>query len=56
MNSKFDITTAKWGEVKQMPRYDLAILPWGATEPHNQHLPYCTDMLTAQAVAHLEHH
>lgn len=51
MNSKFDITTAKWGEVKQMPRYDLAILPWGATEPHNQHLPYCTDMLTAQAVA-----
>jgi creatinine amidohydrolase len=29
----------------------MAILPWGATEPHNLHLPYCTDMLTAQAVA-----
>jgi len=51
MYSKFDITTAKWGEVEQMPRYDMAILPWGATEPHNKHLPYCTDMLTAQAVA-----
>lgn len=51
MYSKFDITTAKYGEVKTMPRYDLAILPWGATEPHNGHLPYCTDMLTAQAIA-----
>lgn len=20
--------------------YDIAILPWGATEPHNQHSPY----------------
>ena len=51
MYSKYDITTAKWGEVKEMGHYDMAILPWGATEPHNLHLPYCTDMLTAQAVA-----
>ena len=51
MYSKYDITTAKWGEVKEMSHYDMAILPWGATEPHNLHLPYCTDMLTAQAVA-----
>lgn len=51
MYSEYDITTAKWGDVKRMPRYDMAILPWGATEPHNGHLPYCTDMLTAQAVA-----
>ena len=51
MYSKFDITTAKYGEVLEMKRYDLAILPWGSTEPHNKHLPYCTDMLMAQAVA-----
>ena len=51
MYSKYDITTAKWGEVKEMGHYDMAILPWGATEPHNFHLPYCTDLLTAQAVA-----
>lgn len=51
MYSRFDITTAKWGEVREMARYDMAILPWGATEPHNLHLPYCTDMLTAQAIA-----
>ena len=23
--------------------YRLAVLPWGATEPHNLHLPYLTD-------------
>ena len=34
MYSKFDITTAKYGEVLEMKRYDLAILPWGSTEPH----------------------
>ena len=51
MYSRYDITTAKWGEVKEMGHYDMAILPWGATEPHNFHLPYCTDLLTAQAVA-----
>ncbi len=49
--SETDITYAKWGNVKELPHFDMAILPWGATEPHNRHLPYCTDMLTAQAVA-----
>lgn len=51
MYSKFDITTAKWGDVRQAPEYDIAILPWGATEPHNLHLPYCTDVLASQAIA-----
>ncbi|MEG0519325.1 MAG: creatininase family protein [Bacteroidales bacterium] len=52
MYSDFDITYAKWGNVNKIERYDLAILPWGATEPHNFHLPYCTDMLASQAIAH----
>ena len=51
MYSDFDVTTAKWGLVSRRERYDLAILPWGATEPHNGHLPYCTDMLASQAIA-----
>lgn len=51
MYSEFDITTAKWGEVKKIEKYDMAILPWGATEPHNGHLPYCTDVLASQAIA-----
>lgn len=32
-------------------RYEVAILPWGATEAHNFHLPYATDVYEAAAVA-----
>lgn len=31
--------------------YDLAVLPWGATEPHNYHLPYGTDSFESSHVA-----
>lgn len=31
--------------------YTVAILPWGATEAHNYHLPYATDNILAEAVA-----
>ncbi|HKJ79786.1 MAG TPA: creatininase family protein [Prolixibacteraceae bacterium] len=33
-----------WKQVKSQ-KYEVAILPWGATEPHNFHLPYGTDSL-----------
>jgi len=40
-----------WKQVKN-ETYDVAILPWGATEPHNYHLPYGTDNLeTTKIVA-----
>jgi creatinine amidohydrolase len=31
--------------------YHVAILPWGATEAHNYHLPYATDVIECDAVA-----
>lgn len=31
--------------------YRVAVLPWGATEAHNRHLPYSTDTVQAEAVA-----
>lgn len=31
--------------------YDLVVLPWGATEPHNLHLPYLTDCILSEAIA-----
>ncbi len=31
--------------------YEVAVLPWGATEAHNYHLPYGTDNYEAQRVA-----
>ena len=32
-------------------QYDLAVLPWGATEAHNYHMPYGTDNILAESVA-----
>ena len=31
--------------------YEVAVLPWGATEAHNFHLPYATDTMQCDAVA-----
>ncbi|MEM1270263.1 MAG: creatininase family protein [Bacteroidota bacterium] len=31
--------------------YEVAVLPWGATEAHNTHLPYATDNFQAEYVA-----
>lgn len=39
-----------WKQIKNQ-QYDVAILPWGATEPHNYHLPYGTDSLETAAIA-----
>ena len=36
-----------YGYVKEHP-YELAVLPLGATEPHNLHLPYGTDTFEAE--------
>lgn len=30
---------------------EVAVLPWGATEAHNYHLPYGTDSIQAEAIA-----
>ena len=49
-NNPRDLSVTNFGTVRQR-RYDVAILPWGATEPHNHHLPYLTDALLSQAVA-----
>lgn len=39
-----------WKSVKDT-RYEVAVLPWGATEAHNYHLPYGTDTLLAASIA-----
>ena len=31
--------------------YEVVVLPWGATEAHNYHLPYATDVIECDAVA-----
>lgn len=44
------LAECKWGEVKEA-NYDLAILPWGACEAHNYHMPYGTDIYEADHIA-----
>ncbi len=44
------LAESTWKTVDGMP-YDVAVLPWGATEAHNYHLPYATDVIECDYVA-----
>lgn len=51
MNERpYVLAESTWKTVDPTP-YAAAILPWGATEPHNYHLPYGTDNIQAEQVA-----
>lgn len=45
-----DLSASCYGAARRHT-YDIALLPWGATEPHNQHLPYLTDAILSHDVA-----
>lgn len=47
---EYDLSVSCYGAVKDL-EYNLAVLPWGATEPHNLHLPYLTDAILSHDVA-----
>lgn len=44
------LAEVNYGYVKEHP-YEVAVLPMGATEPHNLHLPYGTDLFEAGEIA-----
>ena len=50
MNKNINLSKASYGDIMGC-FYDMAILPWGACEPHNYHLPYITDALLSQAIS-----
>ncbi|MBK7630066.1 MAG: creatininase family protein [Ignavibacteriales bacterium] len=39
-----------WKDIEERS-IDLAILPWGATEAHNYHLPYSADVIESENIA-----
>lgn len=47
---EIDLSISCYGVTKDL-NYDLAVIPWGATEPHNLHLPYLTDAILSHDVA-----
>lgn len=44
------LAESSWKDVKNQ-QVDLVILPWGATEAHNYHLPYATDNIQSDHIA-----
>lgn len=50
MSRPYVLAESTWRTVADTP-YDVAILPWGATEAHNFHLPYATDNIQNEHVA-----
>ena len=44
------LAESTWKTVDATP-YEVAVLPWGATEAHNYHLPYATDTIQCDALA-----
>lgn len=50
IKKEIDLSVSCYGTTKDL-EYAIAILPWGATEPHNLHLPYLTDCILSHDVA-----
>lgn len=44
------LAETNWEALKDI-KFDLAVLPWGATEAHNYHLPYATDNIQADHIS-----
>jgi len=47
---QFILAESNWRTIKDQ-QIDLAVLPWGATEAHNYHLPYATDNILTEKIA-----
>jgi len=50
MAKPYILAETTWKTVKDQ-HYELAILPWGATEAHNYHMPYGSDNIESERFA-----
>src|SRR5665213_1769603 len=50
MTTHPELLTISLTDLKQK-KIDVVLLPWGATEPHNLHLPYGTDTILSNDIA-----
>ena len=50
MDAPYILSETPWKAVQNIS-YQIAILPWGATEAHNLHLPYGTDCIETEYIA-----
>ena len=47
---KYILSENNWKNISK-EKYNFAVLPWGATEAHNYHLPYGTDIFESDFIA-----
>lgn len=52
MATPYILSETPWKTVRDT-RYDIAVLPWGATEAHNYHLPFGTDTIETVYIANV---
>ena len=50
MSRPYVLAETTWTTIDATP-YAAAVLPWGATEAHNYHLPYATDNIQSEQIA-----
>jgi len=50
MTKPYLLAESTWETIRAIA-FEVAIVPWGATEAHNRHLPYATDTIETEAVA-----
>lgn len=50
MTRPYILAETNWKHLKDT-KIEIAVLPWGATEAHNYHLPYATDVIEGTAIA-----
>ena len=44
------LSETNWDSLKDA-EFELAVLPWGATEAHNYHLPYSSDVIESDLIS-----
>jgi len=49
MISPYILAETNWKAIKET-KFEAAVLPWGACEAHNYHLPYGTDIIEAESI------
>jgi creatinine amidohydrolase len=50
MAAPYILSETPWKTIQDM-KYTIAILPWGATEAHNYHLPFGSDIIETEYIA-----
>lgn len=50
MPAPYILSENPWKTVQDL-KYEVAVLPWGATEAHNYHLPFGTDCMETEYIA-----